>query len=212
MSKFSLETSKLAILKDEMRLAICIYLMVYNKLTLKQLSKFLSKGKTTVHHHIKKLEKKGIIDWEEEEGDKKQLKTRYYFINQAVLERMKSIPRESKSGEVPASFKSMKTGALPFNEIVNWTVNWISWMIKISEELETSEIVAANKQRESHIRTFTLTDETLPVYEEYMARMLEAINEKDNAKKGADESSLSTHIVTNMFFPIKDLLELKRKE
>jgi DNA-binding transcriptional ArsR family regulator len=73
-------------LKDETRLKIFIYLTVYQKLTLKQLSEILNKGKTTIHHHIRKLEEKAIIKWEEEESEKKKLKTRYYSINYKKLQ------------------------------------------------------------------------------------------------------------------------------
>lgn len=68
-------------LKDETRLAIFLYLMINQKLTLKQLSEALDKGKTTIHHHIRKLEDSGIVIWEEKKEDKKKLKTRYYSLD-----------------------------------------------------------------------------------------------------------------------------------
>lgn len=69
------------VLKDESRLAIFLYLMTNQKLTLKQLSEALDKGKTTIHHHIRRLEDTGIVIWEEKKEDKKKLKTRYYSLN-----------------------------------------------------------------------------------------------------------------------------------
>ncbi|MHA1968213.1 MAG: ArsR/SmtB family transcription factor [Candidatus Hodarchaeales archaeon] len=73
------------LLQDENRLSIFMYILVNHKVTLKQLSDQLEKGKTTVHHHIRKLEKAGIINWEEKEDDKRKLKTRYYSINNDSL-------------------------------------------------------------------------------------------------------------------------------
>ncbi len=73
------------LLQDENRLSIFMYILANRKVTLKQLSDQLGKGKTTIHHHIRKLEKVGIIIWEEKEDDKRKLKTRYYSINSDSL-------------------------------------------------------------------------------------------------------------------------------
>jgi DNA-binding MarR family transcriptional regulator len=73
------------LLQDESRLSIFMYILVNHKVTLKQLSDQLGKGKTTIHHHIRILEKAGIINWEEKEDDKRKLKTRYYSINNDSL-------------------------------------------------------------------------------------------------------------------------------
>ncbi|MHA2243497.1 MAG: helix-turn-helix domain-containing protein [Candidatus Hodarchaeales archaeon] len=72
-------------LKDESRLTIFLYLNTNQKLTLKQLSDALDKGKTTIHHHIRRLEDRGIVVWEEKKEDKKKLKTRYYSLNFNLL-------------------------------------------------------------------------------------------------------------------------------
>jgi DNA-binding transcriptional ArsR family regulator len=77
--------SILKTLKDETRQLIFILLMINKKLTLKQLSDILNKGKTTVHHHIKRLEEGRIVMWKEKEEDKKKLKTRYYSLNYDLL-------------------------------------------------------------------------------------------------------------------------------
>ncbi len=78
-------------LKDEIRLTIFLCLMVNHKLTLKQLSEILNKGKTTVHHHIRRLEDEEIIVWEAKEADKRKLKTRYYSINYDHLQNVLGI-------------------------------------------------------------------------------------------------------------------------
>jgi len=60
----------LGLLQDETRLAIYIQLLVYKKRTLKELSDNLGKGKTTIHHHIRKFEEEGLLLWDEEKEDK----------------------------------------------------------------------------------------------------------------------------------------------
>jgi DNA-binding transcriptional ArsR family regulator len=74
------------VLKDDSRLAVFLLLITNEKLTLKQLSDALEKGKTTIHHHIRRLEEEGIVVWKEREDDKKKLKTRYYSLDQKYLQ------------------------------------------------------------------------------------------------------------------------------
>ena len=72
--------------KGETRLAILICLIINNNLTLKQLSQILNRGKTTLYHHIRRLEDKQLIIAEEKQDDHRQLKTRFYSINRSMLE------------------------------------------------------------------------------------------------------------------------------
>ena len=83
-------------LKDESRMKIFVYLMTNEKLTLKQLSEALNKGKTTIHHHIKRLEEVGIIGWEERKEEKKKLKTRDYYVIKEKLEKLFGLESESQ--------------------------------------------------------------------------------------------------------------------
>ena len=77
------------ILKDDTRLQIFLSLMVNaeNKenRTLKSLSDQLNKGKTTIHHHIRKMEQVQLILWEENVEEARQIKTRYYELNLKLL-------------------------------------------------------------------------------------------------------------------------------
>ncbi|MHA1944625.1 MAG: ArsR/SmtB family transcription factor [Candidatus Hodarchaeales archaeon] len=74
------------VLKDDRRLAIFFLLVSNKELTLKQMSDALEKGKTTIHHHIRKMENIKLVLWEEREDDKKKLKTRYYSLNYDFLQ------------------------------------------------------------------------------------------------------------------------------
>ena len=85
-----------AVLKDETRLAIFLLLNSNQNLTLKQMSDMLEKGKTTVHHHIRRLEDKKVVLWEERKDDNKQLKTRYYSLNNKYLQNIFSLEKEKK--------------------------------------------------------------------------------------------------------------------
>lgn len=84
------------VLKDVTRLSIFLLLITNQNLTLKQMSDALNKGKTTVHHHIRKLEDTKIVLWEEREDDNKQLKTRYYSLNNSYLQNIFGLEKEKK--------------------------------------------------------------------------------------------------------------------
>ena len=84
------------VLKDESRLAIFFLLLANGELTLKQMSDTLEKGKTTIHHHIRKLENLKLVFWEEREDDRKKLKTRYYSLNYDYLQNIFSLEVEKK--------------------------------------------------------------------------------------------------------------------
>ncbi len=85
----SLKRDIVEILKDDTRLQIFLILMtnVENKenRTLKSLSEQLYKGKTTIHHHIRKMEQVYLVLWEENVEEARQIKTRYYEVNLKLL-------------------------------------------------------------------------------------------------------------------------------
>ncbi len=93
------ETSKLPptiedilkIFKGETRLAILFCLYFNEKLTLKQLSTILNRGKTTLYHHIRQLEDEMLIIFEEKEDDHRKLKTRFYSLNYELFESIFSL-------------------------------------------------------------------------------------------------------------------------
>lgn len=77
------------ILKDDTRLQIFLSLIANTEnkenRTLKSLSDQLNKGKTTIHHHIRKMEQVHLVLWEENVEEARQIKTRYYELNLKLL-------------------------------------------------------------------------------------------------------------------------------
>jgi DNA-binding MarR family transcriptional regulator len=185
-------------LKDEIRLTIYIYLTVHHESTLKELSDFLHRAKTTVHHHIKILEDLGIIKWREEDSDKK-LKKRYYSLNGDSQE----------LSDKDSVFKNIIEWGLINDDLLSWMINWMINYTK--DQYEIIDQMSLKESRGSFIRTFTLTDETLPIYEKFEKKMLEAMNKRKIERESGEEVSPITHVSTRVFVPIKDILEWKRK-
>ncbi|MFX1283169.1 MAG: ArsR/SmtB family transcription factor [Promethearchaeota archaeon] len=188
------------ILQDETRLAIIICLQIYHQLTVKQLSDFLHKGKTTITHHLRKLDEAGIVGWREREEDRKKYKTRYYFISDDNLKRGVGITKKiSEFHDKDSIFRIMKTEAAI-------TYNLMEWMIDFTEKQE-ADLKSLKERGNSFIRTFILTPETLPIYQEGMQKIAEMI-ELENKKS---QDSPVTHISSHVFVQIKDILEWKQK-
>ncbi len=197
-------------LRDETRLAIHITLLTYPKLTLKQLSKILQKGKTTIHHHMKKLEEVGIIKWEEKEEDRKRLKTRLYSIN---LDNLNKIMYQFQKEDVfdRLSEKNKRDLKDSLVELMNTdvlvTISLMKWMMNyIEDKRDSFDHQTLNKQRESFIRTIPLSNETLPIYKEFEDKLLKTMNKMKSKDLSNDEINHTTHISTLLFVPIKDIL------
>ncbi len=189
------------ILQDETRLAIIICLQIYHQLTVKQLSDFLHKGKTTITHHLRKLDEAGIVGWKERKEDPKKYKTRYYFISDDNLKRGIGITKKiSEFHDEDSIFRVMKTEAAITYSLMDWMINFT--------EKEEVDFKTLKERGSSFIRTFMLTPETLPIYQEAMEKIAETI-ELENKKS---EDSPVTHISSHVFVQIKDILEWKQKQ
>ncbi len=189
------------ILQDETRLAIIICLQIYHQLTVKQLSDFLHKGKTTITHHLRKLDEAGIVEWKEREEDPKKYKTRYYYISDDNLKRGIGITKKiSEFHDEDSIFRVMKTEAAITYSLMDWMINFT--------EKEEVDFKTLKERGSSFIRTFMLTPETLPIYQEAMEKIAETI-ELENKKS---EVSPVTHISSHVFVQIKDILEWKQKQ
>lgn len=192
------------ILQDETRLAIIICLQIYQQLTIKQLSDFLHKGKTTITHHLRKLDEAGIVKWHEREEDRKKYKTRYYFISDENVKRGIGIAKKTselaKFQDEDSILRVMKTEAAITNSLMDWMINYT--------EKQEVDFKTLKNRGSSFIRTFMLTPETLPIYQEVMQRLAERI-ELENQKS---QHSPVTHISSHIFVEIKDILEWKERQ
>lgn len=182
------------VLQDETRLAIYICLTIYKRLTVKQLSDFLNKGKTTINHHLRKLNEAGVVVWEIKEDDMKKLKTRYFSIDQGLIGKFDLPSKEDMIDKEELIYGLMKTEALV-------TTNLMNWMIKYIEEQQKS----VDPQVEFFIKTVNLTPETLDIYKEKQEEMIHTISKIDL------NDLPTTHIGTHVLIPIKEILEWRKR-
>jgi DNA-binding transcriptional ArsR family regulator len=100
------ETDPLRIIKAlsiESRYSIFLYLLIYNELTLDELSNLLGKSKSTIHHHIQELIDVSVVN----EYTKAGSKTKYYklkifnirpqLVKSFGLEAFKNISQEKQT-------------------------------------------------------------------------------------------------------------------
>jgi DNA-binding transcriptional ArsR family regulator len=182
------------VLQDETRLAIYICLTIYTKLTVKQLSEFRNKGKTTINHHLRKLDEAGVVIWKIKEDDMKKLKTRYFSIDQGLIGKFDLPSKEDMIDKEELIYGLMRTEALV-------TTNLMNWMIKYIEEQRKS----IDPQVEFFIKTVNLTPETLNVYKEKQEDLIQTITKTEL------NDLPTTHISTHVLIPIKDVLEWRKR-
>ncbi len=187
------------VLKDETRLAIYICLSIYPSLTVRELSLYLNRGKTTINHHLGKLIEKGVVKWDEKEEDKRKLKTRYFSLNDEVLKRIYAFPplglKETKQKD-PATIMErwVKTQSSVTANLLEWTIKYFK---------ENLHLLLDKTNSDFFIKRVDLTPEKLQVYQEQEKATMEEIEK-------LKEGSPITHIGTHILIPIKDILEWKK--
>ena len=180
------------ILQDQTRFAIFLYLLIYKKLTLKQLSLSINKSKTTIFHPVRKLEALQLIKSEERDEGRK-LFTKYFSLNYGTL------INKIKLTEDESNIESMKTK----NLIISYVMDR---MIKFSEE--RGDILSSTA-----IKIFPLTleefDEKNTPTKDFDSKMVEMINAlKQNGLNNSEDTPV-THIYAHVLIPIKNILEWK---
>ena len=184
------------VLHDKTRLQIIIYLLTYNKLTLKELSERFNKGKTTIHHHLHKLEDEGLVSFEEDEQDKRKIKTRYYSVSKEQFSFL--IPNSKRDSETFPTNEAILTECVLNQMLIELLSGYLEEKLD-SEEMEKGVIPPV-------FQTFILNERTLHIYEEFLQKMLLALLEEN--KNNPD--SEATHIVTQANLPIKPILKWKQ--
>ena len=185
------------VLQDKTRLQIIIYLLTYNKLTLRELSERFNKGKTTIHHHLHKLEDEGLVSFEEDEQDKRKIKTRYYSVSKEHFSFL--IPNFKRESEIFLTNEAILTESVLNQRLIELLSGYL-------EEKLSSKVLEKDKIPPI-FQTFILNERTQPIYEEFLQKMLLALLE-DNKNNPESEA---THIVTHANLSIEPVLNWKQK-
>ncbi len=175
------------VLQDQSRFEIFLHLLVYKKLTLKELAKYLNKSKTTIFHHIRILER--IVEWEEKE-EGRRLKTKYFSLNYNKLK-----------NELDQRALMKIEGLL--------STNVMNRLITLSEE--QPQFIHSSTFNKSYVKTFSITEENRHIYEEFETKMLEMAEKLETDVSSSDEKYPVTHIYAHVSVPIKELLEWNQK-
>ncbi|MFX1251859.1 MAG: hypothetical protein ACFFCZ_09645 [Promethearchaeota archaeon] len=73
------------LLQNKMPIRVVLILLVYNELTLSQMSKHLVKTKASVHYHLQKLIKMKLVKIAREEKVRGSILAKYYCLDQNAL-------------------------------------------------------------------------------------------------------------------------------
>jgi len=186
------------LLQDETRLSMYLCLSVYSTLTVKELSQYLHKGKTTINHHLKILSEAHIVQWTEKKDDKKQLKTRYFSINSELIKDVFNLSHQRERSNIGTKF--VESQAL-------MTINLIDWLMKyISDPQNIVRLSMDEFRLNSLFQRVDLTTETLKIYQKGEKQLLNEIVEAKNLTNEAPTTHISTHIL----IPIEDILKWRK--
>jgi len=142
------------------------------------------------------------------------MKTKYYFITDENLKRgmkkshdiIKETLSERETTELINSVcRMMRTEASILTNLMNWFIQFTEERGKIIDLYEL------NNLSNSFAKTFVITDETFPIYQEFERKIAETIEKHDSSSYVKNGDSNITHISTHIFIPIKDLLDWRKK-
>ncbi len=191
MSEFDPEKI-LQMLQDQTRFSIFLHLLIYKKLTLKQLAEYLNKSKTTIFHHIRKLEQLKLIKSEAKDEGRKLL-TKYFSLN------YDTILNEIKLTEDESNTDLIKTKNLIIHNLMNY-------IIKFSEEHHELLDSTSIKIFPLSIGEFDEENDTFADFKVHLADLADVLN-LDGLNN--NEESPVTHIYAHVLIPIKKILEWK---
>lgn len=186
-------------LKDDTRLKIISCLAVYGQLTLKELSEIIGKGKTTIHHHIKKnLNDFDLIHYDHtQDDDYREInkRTRSYFLN-------KNHPF------VQQLFHFIEKDKISLGELktqVHMVDTWINMYI---DHLESNKYFK-RINIESDFDTFLLPfdEELKEIIQEYEARLKQKLLKEQERFLRTNKQSEEVVAIVNMKIPIKEILD-----
>jgi DNA-binding Lrp family transcriptional regulator len=181
----------LKLLQDDTRLLIYVHLIVFRTMTLKELSQYTGKGKTTIHHHIRKFEEEKILKWEEKEEDRKKLKTRHYYISDVLMKEM------SNEG---SRVDRMDLDALISNNLTKLMLDYMkNRSDSISDELKVPPILA-----------IPLSNEGVELFNEFIQKLSQLSPEEKINRE--EKGKMISHIGTYSLIPIKEIMERKLKQ
>jgi DNA-binding transcriptional ArsR family regulator len=85
INKDFVESDKLAILTNRIRLQIILYLLIFGELSMSEINKKLKKSKATIHRHIKILKEKNIVILSREKKVRGSIKAKHYRLKDEFL-------------------------------------------------------------------------------------------------------------------------------
>ncbi|MGM0470034.1 MAG: winged helix-turn-helix transcriptional regulator [Promethearchaeati archaeon] len=132
MSK-SKEEPFLEILRNEIRFSIFILLNLYPELSYSEISQKLSKAKSTLHPHLKKLIKLELIEVSREEKVRGNIPANYYSLKKGYLEKLADI--ELDSSEILTD----ESALVFFKTMTNFLIKTLELYYKFIENMASED-------------------------------------------------------------------------
>jgi len=121
------------ILRSEIRFSIFVLLNLYPELSYSEISQKLSKAKSTLHPHLKKLIKLELIEVSREEKVRGNIPANFYSLKKGYLEKLADI--EQDSSELPPDESSL----VFFKTMTNFLIKTLELYYKFIENMASED-------------------------------------------------------------------------
>ncbi len=212
-SDLRLRIEVLKLMDNITRLRIILAILIFRKISLTKLSELLGRAKSTITHHIKKLETLGVIKSTRKEA-RGSIDAKFYelipgFLEKSSIEQQQNITRKKNnhfSEAISNDILFFKVIKILFEQV-------ILYYEAIFNKNKKSQAKSFNEFQDSHFKIpleydfWFLSENGYKAYiemnEMYKSELKEIIRKENIEKK----DSVRPYLVLNTFFPLLQIIE-----
>ncbi|MEJ2293979.1 MAG: helix-turn-helix domain-containing protein [Candidatus Lokiarchaeota archaeon] len=211
-NKFSKRIEVLKLMDNITRLRIILSILIFKKISLTNLSELLGRAKSTITHHIKKLESLEVIKSTRKEA-RGSIDAKVYELIPGFLQN-NSFGFQSVKGEIDNSFIKTVSSDLLFIKVIKLLYEQvISYYEAISNKIVKSKPKSFKDFQNSHFKLpinydfWFLSEKTYKeykvLYEKYRIELKKIIS-KENLE---NKDSIRPFLIINTFIPLLQIIE-----
>ncbi|MFO7796793.1 MAG: winged helix-turn-helix domain-containing protein [Promethearchaeia archaeon] len=203
MSK-SKEEPFLEILRNEIRFSIFILLNLYPELSYSEISQKLSKAKSTLHPHLKKLIKLELIEVSREEKVRGNIPANYYSLKKGYLEKLADI--ELDSSEILTD----ESALVFFKTMTNFLIKTLELYYKFIENMASEDNLSIvleemRKKKKMLSSMYFFSNENYKKVRNYYHEFTQKLNELEAEEEGLKKER--PFFLFSVALPLKRIIE-----
>jgi DNA-binding transcriptional ArsR family regulator len=205
----SIRIEVLKLMDNITRLRIILSILIFKKISLTKLSELLGRAKSTITHHIKKLENLGVIKSTRKES-RGSIDAKFYEL---IPEFLQKISFEEKINDENQFSKAVLNDILFFKVIKLLFEQVIFYYEAISNKKLKTKPNLFKDFRDSHFKIplnydfWFLSEKALDEYKELNKKYNHKLKEIINRENIENPESIRPYLVLNTFIPLLQIIE-----